>query len=53
MIDYVGTPPFLRLAIRVAMETMLFHIAQTGLIFRNFFRIYEPREQFVAHEKLS
>ena len=40
MIDFVGTPPFVGIALRVAMVTMHFHIAQTGLFFRNiFFRI--------------
>ena len=36
MIDFVGTPPFLRNALRVAMDTMQFHIAQTGLFYDNF-----------------
>ena len=31
MIDFVDTPPFLRIALRVAMATMHFHIAQTNL----------------------
>ena len=31
MIDFVDTPPFLRSALRVAMATMHFHIAQTNL----------------------
>ena len=40
MIDFVGTPPFLRIALRVAMVTMHFHIAQTDLFFgNNFIRI--------------
>ena len=34
MIDFVGIPPFLRIALPVAMETMHFHIAQTNLFFR-------------------
>ena len=38
MIDFVGIPPFLRIALPVAMETMHFHIAQ--FIFRTtLFRI--------------
>ena len=37
MIDFVGMPPFLRIALRVAMVTMHFHIAQTNLFFRNIF----------------
>ena len=35
MIDFVGTPSFLRIPLWVAMETMHFHMAQTGLSFRN------------------
>ena len=35
MIDFVGTPPFLGIALRVAMVTMHFHIAQTGLFLGN------------------
>ena len=31
MIDFVGIPQLLRLALQVAMATMHFHIAQTGL----------------------
>ena len=31
MIDFVDTPPFLRIALWVAMATMHFHIAQTNL----------------------
>ena len=30
MIDFVGTTPFLRMALRVAMVTMHFHKAQLG-----------------------
>ena len=39
MIDFVGTPPFLRMALRVAMVTMHFHIARTGLFLGTFFSI--------------
>ena len=35
MIDFVGTPPFLRMALRVAMVTMHFHKARTGLFLWN------------------
>ena len=31
MIDFIGTPEYLRIALWVAMETMHFHIAQTCL----------------------
>ena len=34
---FVGTLPFLRIALRVAMATMHFHIAQTGLFFGEHF----------------
>ena len=37
MIDFVGIPPFLRIALQVAMATMHFHIAHSGLLFRNIF----------------
>ena len=37
MIDFVGTPPFVGIALWVAMVTMHFHIAQTGLFLRNIF----------------
>ena len=40
MIDFVDTPPFLRIALRVAMATMHFHIAQENLFLdEQFFRI--------------
>ena len=40
MIDFVGTPPFVGITSRVAMVTMHFHIAQTGLFVGNIvFRI--------------
>ena len=41
MIDYVNTltTPFLRIALQVAMATMHFHIAKTGLFMGNFFHI--------------
>ena len=43
MIDIVGIPPFLRIALPVAMETMHFHIGQTNLFVRTtLFRIKEP-----------
>ena len=54
MIDFVGTPPFLRMAIWVAIETMHFHIAGTGLVLRNIFpHLGGPNEQFGSNEKLS
>ena len=35
MLDFVGIPPFLRIALQVAMTTMHFHIAHSGLFFRS------------------
>ena len=35
MIDFVCIPPFLRITLQVAMTNMHFHIAQTGVCFRN------------------
>ena len=53
MIDLVGTHPFLRITLRVAMATMYFHIAQTGLFLGNIFVSHsgDPREQFGSKEK--
>ena len=55
MIDFVGTPLFLRIALRVAMATMHFQIAQTGLFLGNVFFSHSgcPRERFCINEKLS
>ena len=39
MINFVVTPPFLRMALQVAMVTMHFHIARTDLSLRNIFSI--------------
>ena len=36
MIDFVDKPPFLRIALQVAMATMHFHMAKTGLFMGNF-----------------
>ena len=36
MIDFVDTPPFLRIALQVVMATMHFHIAQSGLFMGQF-----------------
>ena len=43
MNEFVGTVPFLRIALGFDMKTMHFHIAETGLFLR----------QFGTHEKLS
>ena len=55
MIDFVGAPPFLRIALRVAMATMHFHIlAQARLFLGDIFsHLGGPRLQFGTHEKLS
>ena len=47
MIDFVDTSPFLRIALQVAMTTMHFHIAQTGLFMGTLIsHSGVPREQF-------
>ena len=52
MIDFVGTPTFLRIALWVAMATMHFHIAHTGFLLVGTFFSHsgDPREQFSTHE---
>ena len=51
MIDFLGTPPFLRITLRVSMVTMHFHISQTGLFLGTIFsHSGYPREQFGANE---
>ena len=37
MIDFVGTPPFLRMVLQVTMVAMHFHIAPTSLFLGTFF----------------
>ena len=37
IIEFVGTTPFLRFALQVAMATMHFHKAQTCVSFKNIF----------------
>ena len=39
MIDFVGTPPFLRVAEWVAVEIMHFHTTHNKFIFRTIFRM--------------
>ena len=54
MIDFVCTPPFLRIALLVVMATMRFHIAQTGLFLGNILmHLGGSRKQFGANEKMS
>ena len=45
MIDFVNTPPFLRIALQVAMATMHFYIAQTGLFTGTFFAFMGSQEK--------
>ena len=44
MIDFVNTPPFLRIALQVAMATIHFHIAQTGFLWGFFFAFKGSQE---------
>ena len=44
MIDFVGIPPLLRIALQVAMVTMHFHIVQQGLCFQNIVFFYFKRD---------
>ena len=54
MIDFVGTPPFLRMTVRVAVVAMHFNIGPTGLFLGKFFFSFRgPREQFDTNDKLS
>ena len=54
MIDIVGIPPFLRIALPVAMETMHFHIGKPNLFVRaTVSHLGAPDKQFGTHEKLS
>ena len=44
LIECVGTPPFLRFTLQVAMAPMHFHKAQTCLSFKNIFFVFrDPR----------
>ena len=40
IIEFIGTPPFLRFALLVAMATMHFHTAQANVSFKNIFFSY-------------
>ena len=54
MFDFAGSPPFVGIALRVAMVTMHFLIAQTGLFLGNIvFRMLGiPGNKFCTNEKL-
>ena len=51
MIDFVDSPPFLRIALRVAMATMHFHIAQTNLFLEELFFAFRVSQDNVAPMK--
>ena len=54
MIDFVDTPPFLRIALQVFMATMHFHIDPNWFIYVDFYSHTEAhREQFCTNSKLS
>ena len=53
MINLVGRSPSLRKLSWVAMASMHFHIAKTGLFMGIFFSFRGPREHFGANSKLS
>ena len=55
IIDFVGTNPFLRFDLQVAMETMLVYKVQTCVSFRNIFfpHLGGPKEQFVIRKNVQ
>ena len=53
IIDSAGTSPSLRKGLWVAMVTMHFYTAQTGLFMAFFSPSGCPREQFCTNSKLS
>ena len=55
MIDFVGKPPFLRIALPVAMATMYFHMAKLYLFEGGEFFLHSegPREQLSTDEQWS
>ena len=50
MIDFVDTPPFLRIALRVAMATMHFHIARTNLFLEEQFFAFRVSQGTMWHQ---
>ena len=52
MIDFINTPPFLRIVLQVAMATMQFHIAQAGLFMGIFFHIQGSQETILHQFKI-
>ena len=55
MNDFVVTPPFLRIALWVAMETMHLHIAGISFFLRLKFYLHSagPKEKIGTYENLS
>ena len=50
MIDFVGAPPFLRIALQVAMATIHFHIlAQIGLFLGHIFFAFRGSQGTILH----
>ena len=53
MIDFVGTPSFLRIALQVAIATMHFQMPKQVYFGEQYFwHSGDPREQLSIHEKL-
>ena len=50
MIDFVDTPPFLIIALQVAMTTMHSHIAQTGLFMWSCFFAFSGSQGPILHQ---
>ena len=55
MIEFVCTPPDVRIALRVTMVTMQFRLAQMCLFLKKtlFSNSWGPKKQFGTNEKLS
>ena len=58
MTEFLGTRPYLRSALWVAMETMHFHIAQTNIFWGTKYfckggGVGAPNEHYGTHKKLS
>ena len=55
MIDFVGTPPFLRITLLVAMESMHLRLARISVFLEDKICLHSggPNEQFGTHERLS
>ena len=53
MINYVDTPPFLRIVLQVAMATMHFHIAKPVSLWGIFSHSGGPRKQYGTDSNFS